>query len=118
MSRPISSSRLVDARRVPDPAAAVDRPAKGLSSVNVPVVSRADYAIDLSRPTAGFAAEAVRLDGWFRSMDLGYGDTVYIDGSIGRSRATMSPGCRPIWHARLAPARRSPPERCRRAWSA
>ena len=62
----------------------VDRPAKGLSSVNVPVVVRADYALDLSAPDGSLSStEAARLDGWFRSMVLGYGDTVYIDGASG-----------------------------------
>ena len=64
----------------------VDRPAKGLSSVNVPVVSRADYALDLSAPDGSLSsAEAARLDGWFRSMVLGYGDMVYVDAPLGHS---------------------------------
>ena len=63
------------------PEAVVDRPAKGLSSVNVPVVTRTDYALDVSAPDGTLApAEAARLDGWFRSMVLGYGDTIYVDG--------------------------------------
>jgi pilus assembly protein CpaD len=62
----------------------VDRPAKGLSSVNVPVVVRADYALDLSAPDGSLSSsEAARLDGWFRSMTLGYGDMVYVDGATG-----------------------------------
>ncbi len=65
-------------------AANSDRPAKGLASVNVPVVTRADYAIDLFAPDGSLSPpEATRLDGWFRSMDLGYGDTVYVDGAMG-----------------------------------
>ena len=60
-----------------------DRPAKGLSSVNVPVVSRADYAIDLAAPDGTLpSSEAARLDGWFRSMVLGYGDMIYVDGPM------------------------------------
>ncbi len=66
------------------PAAVIDRPAKGVSSVNVPVVTRADYALDLSAPDGSLASsEATRLDGWFRSMVLGYGDTIYVDGQMG-----------------------------------
>lgn len=65
-------------------AARADRPAKGLSSVNVPIVTRADYVLDLSAPDGALSApEAARLDGWFRAMDLGYGDMVYVDGSSG-----------------------------------
>jgi len=61
-----------------------DRPAKGVASVNVPVVTRADYAIDLAAPDGTLSpSEAARLNGWFRSMVLGYGDTVYIDGATG-----------------------------------
>ena len=64
--------------------AAADRPAKGLSAVNVPVVTRADYMLDLSAPDGSLGgAEAARLDGWFRSMELGYGDVVYVDGASG-----------------------------------
>jgi pilus assembly protein CpaD len=66
------------------PEAVVDRPAKGLSSVNVPVVTRADYSLDLPAPDGSLAsADAARLDDWFRSMVLGYGDTVYVDGPAG-----------------------------------
>ena len=66
------------------PASTVDRPAQGLSSVNVPVVTRTDYALDLTAPDGSLSSsEAARLDGWFRSMDLGYGDMVYVDGPIG-----------------------------------
>ena len=36
------------------------------------------------RPTARLSpSEAARLDGWFRSMVLGYGDTIYVDGATG-----------------------------------
>ena len=65
-------------------AAVVDRPSKGLASVNVPVVSRADYALDLSASDGSLSSsEAARLDGWFRSMVLGYGDMIYVDGPMG-----------------------------------
>lgn len=61
-----------------------DRPneaLRGVEPVNVPVVSRADYAIDLSAPGGSLpSSEAGRLDGWFRSMQLGYGDNIYVDG--------------------------------------
>lgn len=67
-------------------AATSDRPAKGLSSVNVPIVTRADYVLDLSAADGSLSPpEAARLDGWFRSMELGYGDTVYVDGAMGYS---------------------------------
>jgi pilus assembly protein CpaD len=65
-------------------ATAEDRNAtalRGVDSVNLPVVSRADYALDLSAPGGSLSSsEAGRLDGWFRSLQLGYGDNIYVDG--------------------------------------
>lgn len=54
---------------------------RGLESVNQPVVSRTDYVFDVAAPEyAGLSTpEAARLDAWFRSMGLSYGDTVYVD---------------------------------------
>jgi len=61
-----------------------DRPTeamRGVESVNVPVVSRSDYALDLAAPGGSLpSSEAGRLDGWFRSLQLGYGDSIYVDG--------------------------------------
>ena len=55
--------------------------ARGVEAVNVPVVTRADYAFDLAAPDGALpSSEAGRLDAWFRSLDLGYGDSVYVDG--------------------------------------
>jgi pilus assembly protein CpaD len=63
------------------PAQQADR---GVASVNVPVVTRADYVFDASAPGGALApGEAERLDAWFRGLDLGYGDTIYVDGSYG-----------------------------------
>ena len=62
------------------PRSAADVPSRGVEEVNVPVVTRADYAIDLAAPGGSLLpSEAARLDGWFRGMDLSYGDSVYID---------------------------------------
>ena len=85
MSRSIILLGLASAiTAAPAAAAPVDRPAKGLASVNAPVVTRADYALDLAAPDGILAgSEAARLDGWFRSMQLGYGDTVYVDSPLG-----------------------------------
>lgn len=66
------------------PAAAQARPKsalRGVESVNVPVVTRADYAFDVAAPGGQLPSyEAARLDAWFRSLQLGYGDAVYVDG--------------------------------------
>lgn len=84
MSRSIILLGLVSVLGACQTTAPTDRPSKGLSSVRVPVVSRADYALDLSAPDGSLSSsEAARLDGWFGSMVLGYGDMVYVDGSMG-----------------------------------
>jgi pilus assembly protein CpaD len=58
-----------------------DVPERGLESVNVPVVSRSDYVFDAAAPDGSLAPyEASRLNGWFAGLDLGYGDTIYVDG--------------------------------------
>ena len=58
-----------------------DPESRGVAAINVPVVSRADYALDLTAPGGSLpSSEAGRLDGWFRSLQLGYGDSIYVDG--------------------------------------
>ena len=58
-----------------------DRPARGLFAVNQPVVSRADYVFDAAVTGGNLAStEAARLDGWFRGLELGYGDVIGLDG--------------------------------------
>jgi pilus assembly protein CpaD len=56
-------------------------PARGLEPVNVPVVTRMDYAFDAAAPdgTLGYAEQA-RLDAWYKSLGLSYGDVVFVDG--------------------------------------
>lgn len=53
---------------------------RGVESVHQPVVSRTDYAIDLS--TSGdrlSPGEAERLAGWLQGIRLGFGDRVAVD---------------------------------------
>ena len=58
-----------------------DQPSRGISPVNVPTLTRADYVFDAAAPGGLLApGEAERLDAWFRSMGLGYGDSVHVDG--------------------------------------
>ena len=55
---------------------------RGLSSVNEPVLSRATFALDLAAPRGALTPEeSARLDGWFRGLELGYGDSIYVDGA-------------------------------------
>jgi pilus assembly protein CpaD len=59
----------------------VDDPARGVEAANQPVVSRSDYALDVQAPDGTLStAEQARLDAWFTSLGLGYGDEVYVDG--------------------------------------
>jgi pilus assembly protein CpaD len=58
-----------------------DDPARGLPSVNQPVVTAADYVFDAAAPGGSLApGEPERLNGWFQGLGLGYGDAVYVDG--------------------------------------
>jgi len=57
-------------------------PARGLDSVNVPVVTRSDYAFDAAAPDGSLApGEQARLDAWFGGLNLGYGDHIYVEGA-------------------------------------
>ena len=59
-------------------------PQRGLDSLNQPVVQRTDFAIDFQSGDDGLSAlDRSRLDGWFRSLDLGYGDRVFVDEGYG-----------------------------------
>lgn len=56
-------------------------PARGVEAVNQPVVTRTDYFLDLGAPGGSLSSsEEARLDAWFRSLQLGYGDSIYVDG--------------------------------------
>lgn len=57
---------------------------RGLESVHQPVVQRTDYVIDLASAGDRLAGgERERLEGWFRSIDLAYGDRVSVDDPSG-----------------------------------
>jgi pilus assembly protein CpaD len=61
-------------------------PERGLSAVNVPVVTSADYVFDAAAPAGSLApSEVERLNGWFQGLGLGYGDTIYVDGGYAPS---------------------------------
>jgi pilus assembly protein CpaD len=63
---------------------APDMPRQGLSAVHVPVVSRTNYVFDAAAPGGALGPnEAARLDGWFRGLDIRYGDSVFVDGFDG-----------------------------------
>jgi pilus assembly protein CpaD len=55
-------------------------PERGLDSLNQPVVARSDYVLDLSAADGGLSAsERTRLNQWFQSLGLGYGDHIFVD---------------------------------------
>ena len=54
---------------------------RGLDPVNVPVVTRQDFVFDASAADGSIGStDMARLDGWFQGLDLGYGDTIYVEG--------------------------------------
>lgn len=56
---------------------------RGIASVNEPVLSRATFVVDLAAPAGTLPPQEVaRLDGWFRSLNLGYGDSIFVDGGF------------------------------------
>jgi pilus assembly protein CpaD len=71
---------------------APDMPRQGLSAINVPVVSRTNFVFDAAAPGGALApGEAGRLDAWFRTLDVRYGDSVFVDGfDAGPARAQVA----------------------------
>ena len=64
-----------------------DLPDRGYAAVNVPVVSRTNYVFDAAAPDGSLSqSEAARLDGWFSSLDLRYGDAIHVDGGYEAAR--------------------------------
>lgn len=59
---------------------------RGVAAVNVPVVTRADFVFDAATPGGSLApSDKARLDAWFRGLNLGYGDSVYVDAAYAES---------------------------------
>jgi pilus assembly protein CpaD len=60
----------------------VDLPDRGVESVNQPVLAHETFVFDAAAPAGVLGPEELgRLDGWFRSLDLAYGDSIYVDGA-------------------------------------
>lgn len=56
-------------------------PDRGVASVNEPVLTRSNFMLDVAAPGGMLAPEEMaRLDGWFAGLNLGYGDSIYVDG--------------------------------------
>lgn len=61
---------------------------RGLESAHQPVVARSDYVLDLATTGYGLApGEDRRLDGWFASLRVGYGDSISLDDPAGSGSA-------------------------------
>jgi pilus assembly protein CpaD len=96
-----------------------DRPGPRPRAVNEPVVSRADYVFDARHPGGMLAAtEAARLDGWFRGLELGYGDVVSVDGRTRSARADVArwPAATGLLVADGLRSRRARSHRARSGW--
>jgi hypothetical protein len=98
----------------PDRLTAANNPS--LYSVHQPVVQRTDFVFDLAASTNGVSvSEQARLDSWFNSIRLRYGDSVTIDEAPGyespavrRDIAAVARGRRPPGNG---PGRRKPVHR-------
>ena len=67
-------------------AAAQTASNRSLDSLNQPVVERTDFVLDLVSGGAGLSPqERARLDSWFRSLGVGYGDRVFVEDGSGMS---------------------------------
>ena len=90
-----------------------------MASVNVPVVSRADYVFDAAAPGGSLApVGGGRLDGWFQGLGLGYGDTIYVDGAYADAARGHVAAIAGQYGMLVQPARRSRLARSRPALSA
>jgi len=59
-----------------------DLAARGVESVNQPVVTGADYVFDAAAPSGSLApGETERLNAWFQGLGISYGDSIYVDGA-------------------------------------
>lgn len=68
---------------------------RGVESVNQPVIQRTDFVFDAQSGSDGLASgEAQRLQDWFSTLELGYGDRVSVDASsaygYGAGRETVA----------------------------
>lgn len=78
----LSLSAAADAKRPRDRHG----PERGVDSLNQPVVERSDFVLDLVGADAGLSGtERARLDQWFQTVGLGYGDHVFVDDGPGDS---------------------------------
>lgn len=64
---------------------------RGVEAVHQPVVSRANYVLDVDANYGGLSAgDTYRLTSWFESLELGYGDHVSVDGGNGAASPAVT----------------------------
>jgi pilus assembly protein CpaD len=63
---------------------------RGLDSLNQPVVQRTDYLLDLADNGGLGDSDLGRLDSWFQSLGLGYGDHVFVDRGTSTGREDVA----------------------------
>lgn len=86
MTRPILVA--LAAMALPFGAAQADRYNRGVESVHQPVVQRSDYIFDV--PGNGLdAVDGTRLQQWFDTIGLAYGDRISIDNSAGATASNQ-----------------------------
>jgi pilus assembly protein CpaD len=62
-------------------------PNRSVYSLNQPVVQRSEFVMDLASSPAGLSPqERERLDAWFGSLGLGYGDHVWVEDPTGADK--------------------------------
>ncbi len=62
---------------------------RGLDSLNQPVVQRTDYLLDLADNGGLADSDIGRLNDWFETVGLGYGDHVFVDQGTSAARADV-----------------------------
>ena len=103
-------ARSRSARRRLRPPAATTSPTAGWKSVNVPVVTRTDYVFDAAAPDGSLGPSKRPGSTPGSALDLGYGDSIYVDGAYAgcgaRATSPASPAATACWSARRAGHRR------------
>ena len=86
MRKQLTIALLATAIAAPAFAGGDKDPRRGLSAVNVPVVTRTDYVFDAMGSGAGLpSSEMARLDAFFAGLNLSYGDRIYVSSSASPS---------------------------------
>lgn len=65
-------------------------PERGVDSLNQPVVERSDYVLEVAARDDGLSAvERARLGAWFSSINIGYGDRIFVEEPYGPGPARV-----------------------------